>query len=78
MLDKLERMIQERLAPETLYGWFQISPVPPDLEFMAMTTPTEVVRTTMHLKMKNHFNLWGGVRRIGNWMDQNMKWETIC
>lgn len=28
--------------------------------------------------MKNHINLWGGVRRIGNWMSQNTKWLTIC
>ena len=30
-----------------------------------------------HLATKNHLSLWGGIRRIGNWMDQKMRWLII-
>lgn len=45
MLDKLESISQDRVDPETSYGWFQISPVPPAFRVMVITTATEVVTT---------------------------------
>ena len=57
MEDKLERINQERVDPETVYFWLQISPAPPAFWVIAITTPTHVIITTTPLKMKNHFNL---------------------
>lgn len=68
-----ERMSHDRMGPETVYSCFQMSPAPPAFLVMAIRTATQVIDTTTNLKMKNHCSLCGGVRRIGNWMDQKIK-----
>lgn len=45
MLDKDDKMSQDLSLPWTPYGKDQISPEPPALEVIVMTTATEVVMT---------------------------------
>lgn len=78
MLLMLERMSHDLVLPDTVYSCFQMSPVPPAFDVMAMTVPTDAIITTTDLNTKNHFSLCGGVRRKGNWIDQKIKCETIC
>lgn len=54
MLDTLDKISHDLSAPETRYGWFQMSPAPPAREVMEMTAAVDVTSTSTGTRYIRH------------------------
>jgi len=78
ILDIDDRINHFLVEPVTVGSCDQISPAPPALTQSAITTARDTDVTRTDLNTKNQRSLCGGMRRNGNWILQNKKWEHIC